>query len=253
MLAHTMVPTCRYLRLPKAGYRPEECDDACAVRPEVGRFAVADGASESCFAGLWARLLVDGFLHTTGPQPAPWHSWLEAVQQQWSNEIHSRPLPWYVEDAARQGAFATFLGLIVEPPGRLRRPRWHAVAVGDSCLFHVRQGRLQRAFPINRAGAFGNTPWLLGSRDTPGGLRKKTLRTSGSWRAGDQLWLMTDALAAWCLQEHEARRCPWTTLGNLLAAPPQQPGFAAWVEQRRQNHELRNDDVTVIQVNLESP
>ena len=38
-----------------------------------------------------------------------------------------------------QGGFATFLGLVVQPTC------WQAIAVGDSCLFQVREGRLQQA------------------------------------------------------------------------------------------------------------
>ena len=43
------------LSLPKRGHSPEEYEDALAGDPRSGRFAVADGASESSFAGLWAR------------------------------------------------------------------------------------------------------------------------------------------------------------------------------------------------------
>jgi hypothetical protein len=52
--------------LHKDGNRPDEYEDAFAGNPKVGRFAVADGASESSFAALWAKLLVDG---STLPQP----------------------------------------------------------------------------------------------------------------------------------------------------------------------------------------
>jgi len=41
----------RALGLPKRGHSAEEYEDAFAGDPKVGRFAVADGASESSFAG----------------------------------------------------------------------------------------------------------------------------------------------------------------------------------------------------------
>jgi hypothetical protein len=54
----------RAFALHKDGNRPDEYEDAYAGNPRVGRFAVADGASESSFAALWAKLLVDGFVAT---------------------------------------------------------------------------------------------------------------------------------------------------------------------------------------------
>src|SRR5207237_3291793 len=101
------------------------------------------------------------------------------------------------------GAFATFLGLVVEEAG------WHALAVGDSCLFQVRDGGLLRAFPLTRAADFGNSPHLVGSRAPgPGGTHPPGLRKQGDRRPGDRLWLMTDALAQWFLRDAEAGRAP---------------------------------------------
>ena len=48
--------------LPSRDNEPGEYQDAFAADPGAGRFAVADGASESGFADLWARLLVDDFV-----------------------------------------------------------------------------------------------------------------------------------------------------------------------------------------------
>src|SRR3954452_15093376 len=118
--------TWRSFALPKRGHRAEEYEDACAAAPAAGRFAVADGASESSFAGLWARLLVEGFVKEA---QKPWEetSWLQPLHQRWSAEVNGRPLPWYAEMKRQEGAFATLLGFA------LRRPdHWRAVAVADS-------------------------------------------------------------------------------------------------------------------------
>src|SRR5262249_45203799 len=117
----------RSFRLPKRGHALEECEDACACAPERGRFAVADGAAESAHAGPWARLLVEEFVRG-GEALASWANSLPAMQARWASEVGDLPqpaaLPWYLERKARQGAFATFLGLVVEESG------WHALAVG---------------------------------------------------------------------------------------------------------------------------
>ena len=120
----------------------------------------------------------------------------------------------------REGAFATFLGLVVKEKNDLlcdERRHWQAVAIGDSCLFHVRAGRLERAFPIECSGDFGNTPWLVGSRVPPcDALAQREVRAEGDCCTDDRLWLMTDALAKWFLEEHEAKARPWETLEPLL-------------------------------------
>ena len=53
--------TARGFRLARRGLSADECEDAWAVDAESIRVAVADGATESAYAGLWARLLVEEF------------------------------------------------------------------------------------------------------------------------------------------------------------------------------------------------
>src|SRR5262249_4878772 len=142
-------------RLLRRGHTADEYEDAFAGDDRTGRFAVADGATESSFAAAWARLLVEEFVRT----PGLWSTWLPSVRRRWAADIADRPLPWYAEAKAEEGAHATLLGVRLD----LRRQRWFAQAVGDSCLFHVRGGRLLRAFPVERSEAFGNQPALIGS------------------------------------------------------------------------------------------
>jgi hypothetical protein len=254
---HDDVPQPRFqaFRLHKRGNSEAECEDACAANEAAGHFAIADGASESAFADLWARLLVEQFVHNPVAGPRRWTSWLKPLRQKWVDEVSQRPLPWYVEAKVQEGAFAAFLGLSVSNSHRRTNQRWRAVAVGDSCLFLIRAGQLQHKFPLGRADEFGNCPSLIGARDQPLATRKKhrVQRTQGDWQAGDRIWLMTDALAEWFLRQAEESRRPWTVLDRLLAGCPTAETFASWVEDRRDNEKLRNDDVTLVAVSLESP
>lgn len=241
----------RSVWLPKRGNSVNEYEDAGACNPERGRFAIADGATESSFAGSWARLLVDGFVAASDPNPQSagldcWTDWLPPLQQRWLDEVSNKELPWYAETKLQDGAFATFLGLRI---GEAARGDWHAVAVGDGCLFQVRAEELRRAFPIEHAEEFGNAPWLIGSRDnSPVSLLQKEVRANGDWCAGDRFWLMTDALAQWFLADVEAGRKPWTKLEAVLAGDDSLARFVDWVEDQRDRHALKNDDVTLIRV-----
>ncbi|MGH7226717.1 MAG: hypothetical protein ACRELF_26170, partial [Gemmataceae bacterium] len=46
----------------KRGNAPDEYEDAFAGDTAKARFAIADGASESSFAAMWAQLLTEGFI-----------------------------------------------------------------------------------------------------------------------------------------------------------------------------------------------
>src|SRR4051812_16995226 len=116
--------------LPKRGNTPEENEDALAGDPITGRFAIADGASESAFAGAWANVLVQACVAT----PGRWSSWLPSAQARWHALFEHQEMPWFVEGKFEQGAFATLVGVAVDPPGNAQPRSWKARAVGDCCL-----------------------------------------------------------------------------------------------------------------------
>src|SRR5215831_13409139 len=114
-MPRTDPPLCWHvLSLPKGDHTPEEYEDAWAADPAAGRFAVADGATESAFAGLWARLLAEGFAAAARPRDLP--AWLGGPRRRWAEEVMGLELPWYGEVKRAAGAFATLVGVGVRPP-----------------------------------------------------------------------------------------------------------------------------------------
>src|SRR5881409_3670686 len=81
---------------PKLGNSPEEYEDAWAyrqTRTPVGiRVAVADGATESSFAKLWAVLLAESYVRSevTG---AEFFARLNPARRLWRRRLAGRPLP----------------------------------------------------------------------------------------------------------------------------------------------------------------
>lgn len=235
---------CRRFEIPKRGHSRKEYEDAAAGDCVRGRFAVADGASESIFAGEWAALLCEAFL-TDPPTLNGMTEWRDTLQQRWLKDINSRGQPWYVEEKVRDGAFATFIGVSFdEPDGDAKRP-WHACAVGDSCLFHIRNDSLKLAFPLTDADGFGTRPTLIGSRQRDA---TTPLSAKGRLKVGDTLLVMTDALAQWFLASHAAGKKPWNRLIGM-----KESDFPAWVEAGRKSHRLKNDDVTLLVIELDDP
>jgi hypothetical protein len=227
----------------KRGNAPDEYEDAFAGDAATARFAVADGASESSFTATWAKLLVEGFVAAKGRS---WRDlgWLGPPRQYWAEDVDPRPLPWYAEEKRDQGAYATLLGVA------FARGSWRAIAVGDSCLFRLRGKKLLRPFPLMGSSDFGNQPALLGSRGRPSDTPQGICRARGKWRPGDRFVLMTDALAEWMLRRNEQEQRPAKDIDQLLAEPASQDAFAAWVEERRNGQGLRNDDVTLLVIDL---
>ncbi|MGA2034821.1 MAG: protein phosphatase 2C domain-containing protein [Thermoguttaceae bacterium] len=240
-----MTAAFRTFWLPCRGNAAEEYEDAAAAEPGSGRFAVADGAGSSAFPGAWARLLVEEF--TRGGQGGfeQWAAALADLPARWEAAIRRQPLPWFAERKLHNGAAATFLGVA------LRAGHWQAIAIGDTCLFHTREGVLLRAVPLERAAQFTDRPHLLGSRTVVGDLLDpRTCHAEGAFQPRDRLWLATDALAQWCLAEHAAGGQPWAQIDERLAAAEGEQWFAPWIEQLRDEGRLQNDDVTLMAITL---
>lgn len=245
-----MTVGAKYYCAVKDGSPPEHNDDAAAADEARGRFAISDGASESGFSRVWSKLLVDQFVaHAAGP-PGDWAAWLPAAQARWREELQGVDIPWYGEQQFEQGSFATFLGLVLHGSGDKRR-RWHAVAVGDSCLFHTRGGELQQCFPLEQSSQFSYTPKLVGSRSAIDEIvEKRALSARGIAAAGDSLWLMSDALAKWCLSQVEAGQGPWEELASQFLPASTPDSFNSWLDQLRAQRGLHNDDVTLMLIRV---
>jgi hypothetical protein len=244
--------------VPRRGHARGECQDAWAADPDLGRFALSDGAGESYFPEVWAKLLVEAFL-SVGIDGPLWEYHLPALQQRWYTHIgitqENEPLPYYLQHRFDQGAFATFLGLEVGVLGNDRlnganHPpyTWHAAAVGDSCLFQVRGEELVAKFPVDQAADFGNAPWLVGSRSLGSHARKHQLACAGEMESHDRIWLMTDALSQWFLRQTEKDLKPWKQLDHLLTTPVPSVAFEKWIAYLRDSHQLKDDDVTLLAI-----
>jgi hypothetical protein len=252
-----------FFGLPKGGNSSSENEDAFYWRHcgklgrERFRFAVSDGASASMLSGKWAQILtkvvcsaeksdenLDDIFHILRLASKRWDKWFRAyLKYRQTNDI---VIKWYEEPGLRAGGFATLLGLELDQTSE----EWRALAVGDSCLFHVRSSELLTRFPIQHALAFDNNPDLLG-KDSVHDKKLPQLvnRTTGTWQLGDQFFLMTDALAQWFLTEVEAERKPWEALRNVELTAGDQ-AFTELIDGLRRDRTLRNDDVTLGRITI---
>ncbi len=261
------------VHLPESGVRCRVNDTPASDRPialsGVVRLAIADGASESSFSSVWAKLLVRGFCRSSvSPSSSGNPDAIDGTAQEglslqgfetatavWRRCYGARSLPWYAEQKRDLGAHAAFLGLELSPPGdSTEYGTWNATAIGDSCVFQFRQGELLKAFPIEDAAGFSQNPWLLASRDTFASQAGHLKQFHGQWRLDDEFVLLTDAGASWLLNGLELRADPLDFLRSLKT----QQDFEGWVAGQRaelidETPRLRNDDVTFLWFGASAP
>ncbi|MEM1096175.1 MAG: hypothetical protein AAGJ10_16375 [Bacteroidota bacterium] len=220
--------------LPKAGHTREQNEDALAI--DVAwplQVAVADGATETGYARLWASCLTKAAV-----QDMPLDQAIAEARQRWSEGVQQQPAQsWYAQAKADEGADATLLRVAITPEGQ-----WTAEAAGDTILFHLRpaeDGELQEQlrWPLAEPEAFGTHPVLLHSR--PQAAEPAVLRHGASWQSGDVLLVATDALAAWLMTCGPARALSWDA-----------DTFSAVIEAARTTGALRNDDATLVVIRL---
>ena len=249
----------------KSENTPDENDDAyffhprvkggCASSVDSGNLfvALADGATKSSFSGLWARMLTSWFAQHPPYTLEDFQSDLPAISARWHSKVSGRPLPWYTEASARRGASSTLVVLTVEK--RNEDPRrcgtWHAMAVGDTCLFHVSKDSLKLTLPPMRAKDFDDTPPLLSSKLSHNeDIWGRVLFQEGNWSIGDYFLLATDALSAWFLEQNERDEHPWDILIGCTEEQRPARAFELWLAGMRKSHEIEDDDTTLICINV---
>lgn len=241
---------------PKDGHSDVEYEDAFATLTYLDaqtasircRCAISDGASDSWYSGMWARQLAHAAI---SGKRGSFLNPLGQLQQKWLEHTEGHALSWVAVEKAAAGAFAAVLGLDLfttagGPPGV-----WEAVAIGDCCLFQMRGADLVSSFPYKKSNEFNNRPVLLGSQTQSDEAADMARRERGEWVVGDVFLLMTDSLAHWFLdQKEKGISSPHEVLRALVGAPGLPTRFAAWVDEERREKRLRNDDTTLVWVEL---
>ena len=231
--------------IPKAGSSEAENEDSFCLNTEGGRVAVCDGASEGWGSGAWARHLAQGLV-AQPTEPMNFLQWLARVRN--LAVFTAAPvMSWYAEAKSAQGAFSTFLNVVFSEASD-GGTRYHAAAVGDTALFHLRDDKLIARFPIEKANQFSNRPKLVGSTPESGDVTPEWF--AGRAESGDRFYLMTDALAEWFLGQAEDGGQPWQSLDAVTSAVDASAEFAQWVQSLREKKAMKNDDTTLVRVRL---
>ena len=243
------------LLVQKKSEAPSACEDAYSCSPQFKRYAVADGVSKSFFPAEWAKLLVEHFCHdgesinTRLFAHEDWQKWLLPIQEEWHSQITRivtrEKKDWLSEELARRSAAAaTFVGLQLNPLDQ-ERASWAAMIIGDSCLFHIREGELHACYLVATSNEFGNYPECLLSTSAPSKHAPRFL--AGTAQANDVFLLATDALSSWMLRHYEVGN--WHNTWNKLANQATWDDFYQFIRREQsfdREMRLEDDDITLV-------
>ncbi len=239
---------------PKDPERPWEWEDSAACSVRSGRFAVADGATQAYRSGEWAGLLTEAYITSfpapdglSGPQRKKViRDWFGDQVRTW-RECAPSATTWWAKDAEReQPPSATFAGLQFIPYEEAAA--WEATAIGDCCLFQIRQGCLETAFPLTSSSQFNTRPDLLTTADgrLDGSLDALQTRT-GRAQPEDVFVLATDAASEWLLSLDEYDQRSWGRLGFFGSEE-----FTRMMTELRAADAIAMDDVAVVIITVHS-
>ena len=239
-----MFTVSRILYAAKEGNTDQQYEDAFAVCDSAlpGRFtvAVSDGASSAGYAREWANRLVQDFAKDEPfPAETAFFARVLALGEEWRGQVSGGATSWYAQEKLESGSAATLLVATFDDDTKTLS----ASCVGDVCLFVIRRDKLRFGFPVTRSKGFSNRPDLLSTEDIGTRRPPTLLQFATTIEPGDRFFFLTDAIAQYFLARFETRReKPWHTL------PQTQAELAPWLQEKRESGELKNDDVTILEV-----
>ena len=175
---------------------------------------------------------------------------LDQLRKDWQLGVEGKELPWYAEEKLQFGAYAALLGMQVNSDRT-----WEAEAIGDCCVMHLRADALLCSFPLSDSESFNNSPGLLSSKGSTE-TSEANLKMFGTWEPGDCFLLLSDALACWALRRQDDTDSNLIRLSALSDAN-QFSDLITWQRVRSDEDnalsiKMRNDDVTLMRVNVSS-
>ncbi len=244
----------RQFSVPKDYPTPQFYEDACAVNGDAGRVAIADGVSSAVFSGSWAQILTQSVI-TAPPNvhdAVEFAAWLVDRRKEWAAGINVSKLEYHLLMKLRQvgGGFSTLAWIEVRrddpADGTDTEYRVHGQGVGDSCIFHVRDGQLLAKWPMQDSAEFKEDPISIGSVNFQCDAALKFQEFDWCCRAGDLLVLATDAVSEWAyLMQEAGETVNWDDLSRL---PDSQ--MAQYLTDLRESNWLKRDDSTIVFVGL---
>ena len=244
------MPLLFYGRVAKDHQPDEKSEDNCAIHVDGKTLIVAlsDGAGTVAFSRQWSATLskwavqhpIENF---TENEVLGWFdNSTEGLYRAWRQRIPPYDeLPYYGQNGLIDGSQATLLVV------QLENLYLKAFAVGDTCLYHVRDNELMHAFPVTSADDFDTSPALIhtSARVFPNHEGNLNFLETDCLQS-DIIFLATDALACWIQKQFEMGEPVWENLSSIH----DDKDFCELVRGLRKEKRIRNDDVVLISIRV---
>ena len=234
-----------------------EYEDAFRVG-EHGVVAVADGVSSAIFSRQWSNILTQGVIDSPPDlsNDQAFAAWLADRREAWKESIDFSQLGFFQKQKLQEvgGAYSTLLWIELRPPlveDESAEIELYGRAIGDCCMFIVRDGELACKFPLELAEEFDADPLTICSVNRNRDHLLDFESVEFACHPGDLIVLASDALAKWAYQRLEAEEdVDWDEFWSMSAEEWQ--GRVASLRELPHGERMRVDDTTVVMLRLSS-
>ena len=237
----------------KSGVSYWDGADRSAMNLTLGRFAVADGVSQSYLPNLWANILCNSFVKSEMAPNDDWigqyavsqlasdcQMWEEQSEEVFENATEEEAFLLSLSQEEYRYAGTTLVGIALKDHSLFYN------VLGDSCLFVYDSdtNNLVSYSTVNEQYGFTNRPDFFYSKG----------KIVGRWKHGKlplkpgYLLLMTDALSDWLTKEFN-KDC---SLIEKLWALKTHEDFMRIVEEARSKNSMKDDDVALLIMKVSS-
>ncbi|BDA75935.1 hypothetical protein CAL7716_101010 (plasmid) [Calothrix sp. PCC 7716] len=240
----------RSFRIPKDGFTEDECEDNSAISSESSetvRIAVSDGATEGIFSSIWSELLVNKYVEAGSQIFVP--SQLNFVHDEFvlkafqniSNMPETRH--WFMYEKLDRGTHATMATVEFSNSNTIQ-----ISTIGDSCIFWYNQNEIGMLPELssNDFASFPNT--ICHSPNTWQNIDNKLVKKEILIDNFFQISLCTDALACWLVKrlKEQNELLNWSKIFEISCLS----SFKEFIQELRARKEIRNDDVTLVLIDV---
>lgn len=238
---------------PKSGVDYHDGEDRMAMNVKLGRFAVADGVSQSYLPNLWAEILCEAFVKSHVKADADWieqyaankmvsdcHFWAQQSEIFLNNGTEDENFWLQIKRDKYHYAGSTLVGIAIT-----KKSLYYNV-LGDSCLFLFNQEtkELTSYSTVNEQEGFTNRPdFLCSAGNVIGKCKFGQLPLTPGY-----VLLATDKVSEWIIKRYPQDPHLLEQLWSLDS----HEAFISLVEESRRNNSMDDDDVALMIFQIES-
>ena len=236
-------------------------EDSFRVDPDQGIIAIADGVSSAMFSKGWADILTQGVIENPPvvDDRASFAPWLANLRSVWTKTTDLSKLNYFQRQKLDRvgGGYSTLLWIVLKRADENADEQaetaysLQATALGDCCVFVVRDGQVITKFAMKDVQEFEEDPLSIGSCNSnhDDALEFRFLDTS--CQGGDLVVLATDAISKWVYQQLEADEpVDWECLWNMT--PNDWASRVAMLRDLPSDTRMRVDDTTMVMLRMAS-